>query len=84
MELPLQISDHLCHRVLWWDRYQDVNVIRHQVPFLNLAFLAPCEFVEYGSQVLPNLPEQQLLAVLWCDPMSHGSGGCDLVTLRSP
>jgi hypothetical protein len=42
-------------------------MIRHQVPFLNLAFLAPGEFVEYGSQVLPNLPEQQLLAVLWCE-----------------
>jgi hypothetical protein len=42
-------------------------MIRHQVPFLNLAFLAPGEFVEYRSQVLPNLPEQQLLAVLWCE-----------------
>jgi hypothetical protein len=39
-------------------------MILHQVPFLNLAFLAPGELVEYGSQVLPNLPEQQLLAVL--------------------
>jgi hypothetical protein len=28
-------------------------MIRHQVPFLNLAFLAPGEFVEHGSQVLP-------------------------------
>jgi hypothetical protein len=25
------------------------------------------KFVQYGSQVLPNLPEQQLLAVLWCE-----------------
>jgi len=24
------------HTRLWWDRYQDVNMIRHQVPFLNL------------------------------------------------
>jgi hypothetical protein len=29
------------------------------------AFHAPGEFVEYGSQALPNLPKQHLLAVLW-------------------
>jgi hypothetical protein len=40
-------------------------MIRSQVSFLNLAFLAPSKFVEYGSQVLPELPKQQLLALLW-------------------
>jgi hypothetical protein len=40
-------------------------MMRNQGAFLNLAFLAPGEFVEYGSQVLPNLPKQHLLAVLW-------------------
>jgi hypothetical protein len=36
-------------------------MMRHQVPFLNLAFLAPGEFVEYCSQVLPNLPNSNFL-----------------------
>jgi len=42
-------------------------VIRHQVSFLNLAFLAAGKVMEYGSQVPPDLPEQHLLAVLWCE-----------------
>ena len=32
--------------------------------FLNLAFLAPGKFVEYGPEVPPDLPKQHLLAVL--------------------
>ena len=41
-----------------------MNVVRHQVPFLDLAFLALGKLVKYSAQVLPDLPEQQLLAVL--------------------
>ena len=46
---------------------QEGAVWANPVPFLNLAFLAPGEFVEYGSQVLPNLPKQHLIAVIWCE-----------------
>jgi hypothetical protein len=42
-------------------------MIWHQVAFLNLAFLAPGKFVEYGPKVPPNLPKQHILAVLWCE-----------------
>jgi hypothetical protein len=38
-------------------------MIGPQVSFLNLAFLAPSKIVEYGSQVLPEVPKQHLLAV---------------------
>jgi hypothetical protein len=42
-----------------------VHVIRHQVSFLDLAFLAPGKLVECTTQVPPDLPKQHLLAVLW-------------------
>ena len=40
-------------------------MVGHQVPFLDLAFLASGKFVEYTTQVPPDLPKQHLLAVLW-------------------
>ena len=42
-------------------------MIGHQVPFLDLAFLALGELAEYIAQVPSDLPKQQLLAVLWCE-----------------
>jgi hypothetical protein len=60
-----EVSDHLSNRMFGWDRYQNVNMIRHQVPFLNLAFLAPGRFAEYSSKVPPDMSKQSLLAVLW-------------------
>jgi hypothetical protein len=42
-----------------------MHVIRHQVSFFDLAFLAPGELVKYSAQVPPDLPKEQLLAVLW-------------------
>ena len=39
-------------------------MIGHQVPFLDLAFLALRELAEYTAQVPSDLPKQQLLAVL--------------------
>jgi len=39
-------------------------MIGHQVPFLDPAFFAPGKLVEYTPQVPPDLPKQQLLAVL--------------------
>src|SRR5262249_32445397 len=38
--LPFQKPDHLSHRKLRRDCYQHVHMIGHQVPFLDLAFLA--------------------------------------------
>ena len=41
-----------------------MDMIRPQVPFLNLAFLAASKIVEYSSQVPPDMPKQRFLAVL--------------------
>ena len=38
-----------------WDGYQNVNMIRPQVPLVNLAFLAASKIVEYSAQVLPDM-----------------------------
>jgi hypothetical protein len=54
---PFEKPDHRCHWMFRWDRYQDVDMIRSQVPFLNLAFLAASKIVEYSSQVLPYVPK---------------------------
>jgi hypothetical protein len=43
---------------------QHMHMVGQQVPFLNLAFLAPSKLMEYSAQVLPDLPKQRLLAVL--------------------
>jgi hypothetical protein len=39
-------------------------MVGHQVPFLDLAFLAPGELTEYTPQLSPDLSKQQFLAVL--------------------
>ena len=41
-----------------------MNVIRHQVAFLDPALLPSCQIVKYLAQMSLDLPEQQLLAVL--------------------
>ena len=39
-------------------------MVWHQMSFFDLAFLAPDEPVKYSAEVPPDLPKQQLLAVL--------------------
>jgi hypothetical protein len=41
-----------------------VHVVRHQVPFLYLAFLSAGELVEYGAQVPPDLPKRDVVLIL--------------------
>jgi hypothetical protein len=50
---PFQVSDHLSHRILRRDRYQEMHMVWHQM-----------SFVKYNAEVPPDLPKQQLLAVL--------------------
>jgi len=54
---PLDVPDHLRHCILWWDRNQHMNMVRHQVPFFDLA-------LSLSSQLMENFPEMasQLLA----------------------
>lgn len=62
--LALDIPNHLRHRVLRRYRYHHVHVIRHQVPFLNPAFLLQRQLAKYLSKVLPQLPVQRLSPTL--------------------
>jgi hypothetical protein len=55
--LPLQEPDHGGDRVFGWYRYAHVHMIRHPVPFHDLAFLLLRQRVEDGSQLLASLAE---------------------------
>jgi hypothetical protein len=45
--LPFHISDDLCHRIFGRYRDQHMDVIGHQMPLLDPAFLATREIVKY-------------------------------------
>src|SRR6185437_11265410 len=62
--LPFHVPDDLRHRILGRDRYQHVDMIRHQMPLLDPTFLAAREVVKHLAQMPLYLAEQQLLAVL--------------------
>src|SRR5262249_34350258 len=56
---PLQIPDHLRHRI--FRRDQHMHVVGHQMSFFDLAFLALGKLAGYSAQVPPDLPKQRLL-----------------------
>ncbi len=62
--LPLDVPDHLRHRVLRWNRDQHMDMIGHQVTLFDLALLLPGQPTEDLPQVLPERPVQDLPAVL--------------------
>src|ERR1700758_968392 len=43
--LPFHVSDDLCHRIFRRYRYQHMDVIRHQMPFLDPALLPSRQIV---------------------------------------
>jgi hypothetical protein len=49
--LPFHVSDDLCHRIFGRYRDQHMDVIRHQMPLLDPAFLAAREIVKYLTQM---------------------------------
>lgn len=62
--LPFHVPHHLRHRMLWRNRNQHVNMIRHQMPFQNLALLALRQLSEHLSQVLAQARIQRLPSAL--------------------
>src|SRR6476469_1842398 len=62
--LPFHVSDDLRHRILGRYRYQHMDMIRHQMPLLDPAFLAARQIVKHLAQMPLDLAEQQFLAVL--------------------
>ena len=62
--LPLDVPDHLGHRVLRWDRDHHVDMIGQQMPLLDPALSLLRQATEHFPQVPPYLPEYALLSVL--------------------
>ena len=65
--LPFEKPDHRGHRVFGRNRDAHVYMIRHEMPFYNLAFLLPCSGVEDRSQLTPRLPKNGLSALAWAE-----------------
>ncbi len=61
--LALQIPHHLRHRILRRDSHKHMDMIAHQVPFLNLAFLLPGHLPKHLSQVPTQLPKERLAPI---------------------
>ena len=55
--LPFQKPNHGSYRVLGENRDTDMHMVRHQMPFDNLAFLLPGQRMENLSQMTTRLPE---------------------------
>ena len=58
--LALDVPHHLRHRVLRRYRDHHVHMIRHQVPFLNLAFPLICQFAKHLMR-----PDQSRASCEW-------------------
>ena len=56
---PFKKPDHRGHRVLGGNRDAHVHMVRHQVPFHDLAFLLPRQRVENRPQLTADLPEDR-------------------------
>ena len=63
----LDETDHLGNGVLWWNRYQYMNMIRLQAPFKSLAFFLPGKTVEQVGKMLP-YSTKQYVAAIFGDP----------------
>jgi hypothetical protein len=53
--LALDEPYHLGHRILRRDRDHHVNVVGHEMPFLNPGFLLNGQLAEHFPEVLPQL-----------------------------
>src|ERR1700730_14546291 len=56
--LPLEEPDHRGHRVFRGNGDAYMHMIRHQVPFDDLAFLLPCQRMEDFSQLPTRLTKE--------------------------
>jgi len=68
----LHVPDHLCHSILWWYRYQHVDMIGLQMPFKDFALLLPRKFMEN----LPKVYEDDRKASSACISVSILHGTC--------
>jgi hypothetical protein len=62
--LPFQEPDYRRHRVFGRNGDAHVHMVRHEVPFENLAFLLSGQRMEDLSQLLPGLPKDDFPSAL--------------------
>ena len=51
---PFDVPNDLRNRMLWWNRYEHVGVVRQQMPLLHLTSLLSCQ----SPQHFPQFPTQ--------------------------
>src|SRR3954453_8003804 len=62
--LAFDKTHHLRHRIFGWDRDHHMHMIRHQMAFLDLAFLLPCQSPQDLPKVSAQLTIQRLPSAL--------------------
>jgi hypothetical protein len=63
--LALDVADHLRYGILGRDRYEHVDMIRHQVPLLYPTLLVRGQLPKHFTQMLTQLSVQRLAPALW-------------------
>ena len=59
--LALDKSDHLRDRIFWWNRNHHVNVIQHEMAFLDSAFLLQRQLAEDIAEMRSQPPYRVFL-----------------------
>jgi hypothetical protein len=62
--LALDVPHHLGHCLFGRDRDHHVDVVGHQMPFLDSALLLQRQFAKYFSEMLPQFLVERLSAAL--------------------
>jgi hypothetical protein len=62
--LPLDVTDHLPHCVLWRDRDHQMHVVRHNVTLFDPTFLLQRQPLKYLAEMLPQLCIQRFSPTL--------------------
>jgi hypothetical protein len=57
-------SNHLRHRIFWWNRNQQVDVVMQKLVFLDSTLLPPCQLLKHLSQMPSQLNIQCLSSAL--------------------
>jgi len=62
--LPLDVTDHVRHRMLRRDRQQHVAVVGQSMPFFHVTLALPGQTSQYFTQIPAQLPVDRSLPVL--------------------
>ena len=62
--LPFNIDNRIRYRLFWQNADANMHVIRHQMPFHNLAFLLCRQLAQYPAKMLTDRSKYHLLSSL--------------------